>query len=340
MSVTDATGVIRWRWWLSVCASLKLTLLLLGVLGFGVTVWHFTDTHWRNWLIALPLLLLALNLLVALLVNKNFRVQPWLLLFHLALLALLLIAALGQMTLLLGEVEVTTGEAYDSGIAQWRQGRWHDNRLARLRFELQDFTINYLPEGGMAQRHDTHARLRWFDDHGALRSGVVGDKVPLVLEGYRFYTTHNKGFAPGFVWHPHGGEPLRGSIHLPSWPTRELAQSIEWEIPDGGRQMWSQLQFDEVILDPQAPSQFRAPREHVLVMRFDDQRHELRPGDSLELPEGRLVYQELRTWMGFRIFYDWTLPWLLAAGLVAVIGLGGHYWKKFHARPWLDESEN
>ena len=69
----------------------------------------------------------------------------------------------------------------------------------------------------------------------------------------------------------------------------------------------------------------------------DRLRYELHPGQSLDLAGGRLTYKELRTWMGYTVFYDWTLPWLFAAGLIAVLSLGWHYWRKFATRPWLEE---
>ena len=42
-------------------------------------------------------------------------------------------------------------------------------------------------------------------------------------------------------------------------------------------------------------------------------------------PGGRLVYEGLRTCMGYRVAYDPSLPWLLAASLLAAIALAWHY---------------
>ena len=39
---------------------------------------------------------------------------------------------------------------------------------------------------------------------------------------------------------------------------------------------------------------------------------------------GRLVYDGLRTWMGYRVAYDPSLPWLLAAALLATLALALH----------------
>jgi cytochrome c biogenesis protein len=58
------------------------------------------------------------------------------------------------------------------------------------------------------------------------------------------------------------------------------------------------------------------------------------PGERYVLPQGTLVYEGLTAWMGYAVFYDWTIPWLLAAAAAAVASLSVHFWRKFAARPW------
>jgi len=319
-------------------ASLRLTLGLLLLLLLFVALFLVNREISSIWL-ALPLGLLALNLLAAILTHPAFRREPALLTFHLALLALVGLAALGRLTHLDGQAEVTTGEGFDNTLVQRWGGPWHNDRLAQLRFRLDDFTIDYTPSQGVAQRDATRAHVHWRDTHGNEQQGIIGDHYPLILEGYRFYTTHNKGFAPVFLWQPAGGAPQQGSIHLPAWPAHEYRQALDWTLPGTTHRLWAELQFEEVILDPQRPSRFRPPREHRLVVRMGDLRQELQPGEWLDLHDGRLTYRELRTWMGFKVFYDWTLPWLLAAGVMAVLSLGWHYWRKCAAKPWRATEE-
>jgi cytochrome c biogenesis protein len=94
------------------------------------------------------------------------------------------------------------------------------------------------------------------------------------------------------------------------------------------------LQFDEVLLDPDRVSQFRLPTRHTLVVRIGDARQELVPGERMVVPGGVLVYERLSTWMGYTVFYDWTLPWLFAACMLAVASLAWHFWTKFAVQPW------
>lgn len=320
--------------WLRTLASLRLTLGLLLLLLLFVS-YLLVNTEAKGAWLAMPLGLLALNLVAAILTHPAMRTQPALLTFHLALLVLLLLVATGRLTQFTGKVEVTAGERFNAATVVRNGGPLHRDRLGDLHFRLNTFTIDYTPGQGMAQRDETRAVMLWRDQHGREHEGVVGDHRPFILDGYRFYTTHNKGFAPVFEWEPKGGQSQQGSIHLPAWPAHEYKQVLDWTLPGTTHQLWTQLQFDEVILDPQRPSQFRAPQDHLLVVRVGEKRYELRPGQSIDFPDGNLTYKELRTWMGFTLFHDWTLPWLVAAGILLVLSLGWHYWVKCAAKPWL-----
>lgn len=320
--------------WLTRLASLKFTLVIIVLLGIGVVLsYQNRDSGWVTWVMVGPLALFALNLIAAIVTHPTIRTQVWLLTFHLALLAIILLVAAGRLTYLKGALELTEGEVFTGGeLTRAESGPWHWWRVDRVKFANEGFTIDYAPG---IQREHTFNRVRWVDEQGVERTGVIGDQTPLVLQGYRFYTSFNKGFAPVFAWYPTGGgAPRRGSVHLPSYPAQEFSQAQEWTLP-GNLKVWAMLQIDEVILDPEKASRFRPPEKHRLVLRIgDDDRHELRPGGRVALPQGVLVYEGLRAWMGYTVFSDWTLPWLLASCALAVLSLSLHFWRKFAARPW------
>jgi cytochrome c biogenesis protein len=202
----------------------------------------------------------------------------------------------------------------------------------RLRFTNLGFRISYAP-GPLRQEIRNLVQV---GGAGETSHRIeLTDHAPMILNGYRFYPTGNKGFAPTFSWLPakNSAETI-GSVNLPSYPLHEHEQSREWTPPGSSQHLWIMLQFDELILDPQRPSEFRLPSRHSLVLRAGERRYVLVPGDVVEFPEGRLTYLGLRGWMGYAIFFDWTIPWLLAACLVAVGALSTHYWRKFAAKPW------
>jgi hypothetical protein len=312
-------------------ASLRLTLALIAALGAAIVLSY---RGWLDgtWALAVPLALLGLNLLAAVAARPRFRRQRALLLFHLGLAAIALLLAAGRLTYLRGTAEVAEGAQFDGQLATVDAGPWHRSRLDRVQFTNEGFRIDY---GAGVQRNRTRNAVRYVDDGGAERTGEVGDQAALVLAGYRFYTTPNKGYAPTFAWYPAGGgAPALGAVHLPSYPVHQYRQAREWQLPGSATRVWTMLQFDELILDPQRPSEFRLPARYTLVVRVGQLRRALQVGDAVELPEGKLVFDGLRTWMGYSVFYDATLHALLAACLFTVGALGWHLARKYALQPW------
>ncbi|MBI2307341.1 MAG: cytochrome c biogenesis protein ResB [Rhodocyclales bacterium] len=322
---------------LRLAGSLKFALINLAALFVGVCVAYLSDSR-TVWALVVPLASSAVNLLAAMLTNAVFRRQLPLLVFHLALLAVIVLVALGRLTYLKGAAEVVDGGSFDGVLATREAGPFHGDAIAALSFASHGFTIDYAPG---IRRGATRNEVAFRNAAGRLETRIIGDQQPLVLAGYRFYTSHNKGFAPTFVWHPAaGGVPQLGAVHLPAYPLHEYRQAREWVIPGTATVVWTMLQFQEIILDPDKADQFKLPGEHDLVVRIGEQRWQLQPGMSVSLPAGRLEYVGLRGWMGYTVFYDWTIPWLLAAALAAAFSLGWHYWRKFAARPWNREQDD
>lgn len=322
--------------WLERLASLKLTAAIIAAIA-GAVAYSFRTGASSTWSLAVPLSLFAVNLGAAVATNPAFRRQSALLVFHLALLAVIMLVAAGRLTYLKGKVEISEGEAFSGEAVNAEAGPLHAWALSKVSFVNEGFSIDYAP--GL-RRGKTVNRVRWSDEEGREQAGWIGDHYPLVLHGYRFYTSFNKGFAPVFLWLPQsGGAPQRGTVHLPGYPAFEFQQAQDWQPPGSQIKVWVMLQFDEVILAPEKPSQFRLPKEHKLIVRVGDERREMVPGSRYALPEGVLVYEGLRTWMGYTVYSDWTTSWLLAACAVAVLSLGWHFWTKFAAQPWRAEEE-
>jgi cytochrome c biogenesis protein len=303
--------------------SLRTALALMALLG--LVVFAQPSATWLSATIGA----LALNLLAALVVHPLLRRQAPLLVFHLALLALVVLVAFGRLARLDGRFELVQGEAFDGALIEHDAGPLYVERLQRLEFRHEGFTINYAPG---RQRGATRNAVVWTDAQGREQRALIGDHRPLAIDAHRLYTTSNKGFAPVLRWQPQQGPALRGAVHLPSFPMHELAQSREWTLPDG-RSVWVMLRIDDdkALISPDAPAQFRLPDAHRLIVRVDQQRAELAPGQALALHNGTLVYEGLRTWMGYRVTHDPTLPWLLAASLLAALSLALHYALKFRA---------
>ncbi len=331
--VAGGVSAFVWRW-LKRLASLRLTLVVLVALALGV-IHGYRNPDNATWALVVPLLLFALNLGAAVATNPVFRRQTALLSFHLGLIAIVLLVAAGRLSYLKGQAELSVGEEFTGRLVQQDSGPWHWWRLDRVRFVNEGFVVNY--DDG--RRRDTVNRVRYQDGAGRWRAAEIGDEQPLVIEGYRFYTSFNKGFAPLFTWYPRDGQaPQRGSVHLPSYPIRELDQTRTWQPPGSRQELWLMLDFDEQLIQSAGRSRFHPPAEHRLIVRVGDRRHTLRPGDRLALDAGALHYEGLTTWMGYTIYSDWTISWLLAAAALSVVSLAWHFWRKFSGRPWLTDA--
>ena len=311
-------------------ASLKFTLLIIIILVVGIAIIYQTKTRYV-WALAVPFAAFAVNLSAAVATNPVFRRQTALLVFHLALITIVLLIAAGRLTYFKGHTELVEGDIFTSQMVFEESGPWHPRHLQALHFSNDGFAISYakaMKRGGIRNQ------VSWTTPDGRSGQSVIGDQYPLLLAGYRIYATANKGFAPVFRWHPDGGQEQVGAIHMPSYPRMKYKQTNEWQPPGSHEKLWIMLQIDEEIIPLDQPSEFRLPTKQQLVVRLGEQRHALKPGDSLRLPEGKLTFLELRKWMGYDISYDFTLPWLLAASLLAVLSMAWHFWQKFSAKPW------
>ena len=312
--------------------SVRFTPIGLVLLGVSTVAVYKLDDSAAPWLAA-PLFLLAINLMAAVASNGAFRRQLPLLMFHLALIVLVLLAAAGRLSYLDGNAEVMQGAAYE-GLNNVKSGPLHWGARDRLNFVNDGFDITYMA-GPVMDRNVN--RVRWSDRSGQMRTTEIENNQPLVLFGYRIYPTSNKGFAPVLDWQPRHGQPLLGAVHLPSFPANATSQATTWRPVGSRADIWIMLTVPEDLIPNDKPSRFRLPDDKKIVVRHRDVRHEMQPGQRIELPDGILEYRELRTWMGYRVFYDWTIPWMLAACAVAVMSMAWHFWRKFASTPWNAE---
>lgn len=311
-------------------ASLRLTVALFGLLA-AVVLAAQADARVPAWAVALPQALLALNLAASLSTHPRLR-RGGLAVFHVALLGCLLLLAWGRLTHAEGRVELTQGAAFEpAAVERLSEGPWHGDRLQRVHFEQGQIEVRYAP--GL-KRARTLSQVRITED-GSVRTDTVGDDHPLQLHGFRFYTTHNKGFAPLLSWTAPGRAVQTGAVHLPSYPLFDGQQQQRWTPPHGPEmRLWLRL--------PQPVSEHTAWQlrpeqvDATLVMEVAGQRYELKPGETASASFGHLRYERLVGWMGYRIHYDPTLTALWWLACLGVAGLVWHLWPlMFGDRLWV-----
>lgn len=307
-------------------ASPKLSVVFFASMAAGSLA--VTELAWpATWAVLPPLFLLGLNLCAAVVTQPRFRSDFPLLVFHLALLALVLLFALARLTYFEARTNLIANTAFDGDLRGIEQGPLHGGGISSLRFANEGVSEDRV---GYGKYVATDNRVRWWDARGVERVSEIGDDRPLVLEGYRIYTTRNRGFAPVFAWQPTGGPVEYGGVQLRDMGQGGFTPDAGWQLPKGP-DIWAMI---EPLATPGQNASGADPgadqRDRRLVVRIGETRYPLRAGESIELAAGRLTYVELRSWMGYRISYDPIAPWLLAT---LGVGIGSLIW--IYARQFL-----
>lgn len=307
--------------------SLRLALAGMAALLVAVLAGYLADQPLGNWM-AVPLALLCVNLVCALLSNPRFRVQHGLLVFHLGLLAVLGLALAGLLTRYEARLRVAEGQRLaDAPVEVLEAGPWYRDRLAALDLVQGPVTVAYSP-GLRMGRLDSRLVLA---QGAAPRELTVSRNKSLLLEGYRFNATSNKGMAALLEWRDADAGVQVGAVNFPSYPLLAWRQEMAWRTPAG--------QDLELALElPPVPDQAdwvlsARTVQGALLVRAEGQEHRLAPGESVALQGGTLAFAELRMWMGYRVEYAPLVPWVIAAGLVAILGIALHFYASLFRRP-------
>ena len=302
---------------LQILASLRLTLAGLLLLATGLVV---DQNQWLSgiWAITPPLVLLGVNLAAALLVDPRFRRKPALFAFHLCLLLLAVLAGYGQLARYDARLPIAEGQVFSGALLKpVRTGPLAPPPLVDGILRQGAIAVDYT--AGL-RRGATRSEV-WVADRGRFE---IGDDVPLLVDGYRLYTTSNKGFAALLTWLPRLGEEQLGAVKFPSYPAKELGQAIRWRTPAG-----QQIEF-ALALPPSPYNETwtlttALADEAAIELNVDGQRRVLRPNDVMTVTGGRLRYERLSMWMGYELTYDPTLPWLFSVAVLAVVFMAIHF---------------
>ncbi len=305
---------------LEVLASLRLTLALL-LLAAALSMAVLALDASAGPLMVVPCVGLFLNLLAALAVNPRLKRQTGLLVFHLGLAALALLIGLGQVTRLKGTVELAEGAGFSPELVDARPARLHRGAIGEVLFVQGPLDIEFAP--GMWARH-VRSNVGMPDGRGGLAPAVVSQGRPLLVNGYRFSVTTNKGFAPVLTYTDANGVPSTGAVHMPPYPRHADRQATALDLPDGSASLIVWLSLAAPLHQPEAEWRFATPQDATVVLDDGERRLELRQGEAVPFGAGTLRYERVTAWMGYAIFYDPTLPWLVAAGVVAAAGLLWH----------------
>jgi cytochrome c biogenesis protein len=272
-----------------------------------------------------PLSLLVINLSSAIWVTPRLRTDLPLLVFHLALLALVALIIAGRLIYFDGMASVTRGDPFSGEFSRFTKGPLYAGSSDTIRFINEGF-VDVYPEDGKEYR--TYNRLRQSYPSGKEEVVEIGDDRPLIVGAYRIYA-NTRGFAPRLLWQADGGSMQLFSLDLGNIQPDGWSEGSSLTIP-GGPQIWVSLdhRFERPpkgsALQNLGATQITSP----IVVRTGNLRQELRPGESVQIDGGQISYRYLDSWIGYRVTYDPTIPWIAGTVGLAVLSLVWFYWTR------------
>jgi len=306
--------------------SLKLTAILMLPLILTVFAVSRLDSLDSNW-VAIPLALLGINLMAAIATNAAFRRQPALLAFHVCLLAVIVLAGIGALYQYDGHVELVEGEAFDASRVELTDfGLLRQRGPDSPQFTQGRITVDYAP-GLIRQSTFSDVLVDGVAGHTSARQ--FGDQANMTIDGYRFSTSFNKGFAAVLHWVGSDGDILLGAINFPSYPEYEWKQINDWTTP-GGENIGLELELAATVDRAQAwRLQSEGSNFTIKITLPDGKTARLGRGESLSLHGGQLTVAELRMWMGYRVDSNPMLQWVFVAALLSIAALSMHFYEKY-----------
>ena len=299
----------------------------------GATVLVGSGNRSATLWMALPFALLVLNLVAAILIHRRLRADTALLVLHLALLALVAAVVVSRLTYLDAQAALFQGTVFEGETVKLVHGPLNSGRLDHLAFANEGLRTRYDSSGRYV---GTDHLVSWMDAAGRRQKAVIGDDHPLTLNGYRIYAVRQRGLAPLLRWEEPGKPAVVKRIDLDDHRDADYPPSANWTLAEG-LEAWAQVRQApwKPPLDGVERDFGIAGLAHTLIMRINEQRFELQPGESIDLPQGRLTYMRLGTWMGYRIVYDPLASWVLASALLAIGSLAWFYGRRPEARKVL-----
>lgn len=287
--------------------------------------------------------------------EKGYLHETGNLVFHLALLALLVVVAAGQLLAYNGKVLVTEGEAFANTRAAYSSydagSLAGPSSMQPFTLSLREFHASYVrggPERGQPRNFAAEVRYRP-SPTSPPRSTVLQVNEPLVMGSSKVYLMAH-GYAPTFVVRDGAGNvAFRGPVPFLPRNDGNLTSDGVVKAPDAEP---NQLAFAGIFTPTTIPSRgpvsaFPAPVYPTATLlayqgplpvssgetgsvyeldtagltRLASQR--LTPGETMKLPggAGSITLTGYKEWAGLRITDDPTKEWVLASALLVVASL-------------------
>lgn len=303
-----------------------LTLLLLGV--FPVVTSNLSATV----SLAPGFGVLAVNLMLAILVREKIRHNLPLLVFHIALLLIMLSVVVSRLTYFKGWAIMSENETLRQPTGIINQGPWHRSKLNSMPVLQQSFLAYFDEEG---RRLDTESWLQPFDAKEAI---LITNKETADVAGYQFTISNNLGFSVDLTWISGQGDIIRGLLQMPSQISQPETQGRKLILPDITDDIWLGLEIESARKSFFYPY-FSIPDHFYFTVVVGSESQQLKLGESIDLFGGTLILNNIIPWIGYEMYYDPAIYFLLIASIIAVIALGYFLSQRLGDSHWIQENE-
>jgi len=275
---------------------------------------------------------LFVNLTLAILVREKIHHNLPLLIFHIALLLIILSVSVSRLTYFKGWAIVSEGEILQQPTGIINEGPWHKNRLTDSTIRQLEFEA-YFDENG--RRLDTES---WMQLSGYEDPILVSNKETANVGGYQITISNNLGYSVDLSWIPERGDLVSGLLQLPSQISQPETQAVRLDLPGVSETIWIGLEVDSNRKSFFYPS-FSVPKEYHFIVDINGEEYQLKPGNSINIVGGTLSINTLVPWIGYEMYYDPAIYFLLIASIVAVLSLGYFLNQRLAENHWIQENE-
>ena len=283
--------------------------------------------------LALGYSLLLINLVFAILVREKIKNNPFLLLFHMALLLMLLAVGVSRLTYFKGWVEISLDMPITEPTGVISKGPWHPNAFKKTRVALLDFEANYGSDG----RYQSIRSLLQVGN--SQQPTLIADSQTADILGYQFTQSSNIGFALSFVWMATDGTLVQGVSHFPSQTAYPETQGIDLQLPGVEKSIWIGLDIVSKRQDFFTP-EFHVPEDYSYTVMSTSGPQMVTPNSAVSLPEGQLMLNGLVPWIGYDLYYDPSIYFLLFTSLIGVCALAIFLWQRQVKTSWILENDD
>lgn len=288
--------------------------------------------------------------------EKGYLRETGNLLFHVALLVLLVAVALGSLFGYKGNILVTEGDGFANSVISYdsmHRGRFFsDDRLAPFTIHVDKFRAWYVPTGedrGTPERYDAY--LSYTDEPGAAKKRYdLQVNEPLSVDGAKVYLLGH-GYSPEItVRDAEGRVVTSGPVPFVASDTKNYTSQGVVKAPAAKPQLGFQMFFlPTFAMSRQGPtSAYPAPLDPVILMvayqgdlgmdegaaqsvyALDTSRMKqiplpqrsqlLRPGDKVDLPGGRgsVEFDGIKQYVTLQVTHDPGKSLALGSAIVAI----------------------